>query len=73
MAVFDSKSNVDHFAKSVPFEQVVANGLQPVGQQLCRSRGHPRSGGYWPAQCRAETTVARIDQLRKDIDAIGRD
>ncbi len=54
MAVFDSKANVEHFADVGAVGKNCRQRLQPVGQQLCRGQGQPRSGGHCPAQCRAE-------------------
>ncbi len=70
MQVFDSKANVDHFARCVDFETIARERLQLVGQQLRRSRGYSRAGRHRQAQLRMKTTVARIDQLRAEINAI---
>ncbi len=69
MEIFDSKENVDHVAASVPYETIVARTIT-FGQLLCRSQRHPRDGQHCRAECGLRTTVAKIDQLRADIDAI---
>jgi type I restriction enzyme M protein len=49
MAVFDNKANVDHFAKSVPLEQVAANDYNLSVSSYIEAKVR-----YCPAQCRAE-------------------
>jgi len=70
MAVFDSKENVDHFAKSVPFEQVAANDYNLSVSSYVEARDNREVVDIAKLNVELKTTVARIDQLRKDIDAI---
>lgn len=70
MAVFDSKENVDHFAKSVPLEQVAANGYNLSVSSYVEAKDNREVVDIAQLNAELKTTVARIDQLRKDIDAI---
>lgn len=70
MAVFDSKANVDHFAKSVPFEQVAANDYNLSVSSYVEAKDNREVVDIAKLNAELKTTVARIDQLRKDIDAI---
>ncbi len=70
MTVFDSKANVDHFAQSVPFEQIAANDYNLSVSSYVEARDTREQVDIAQLNAELKTTVARIDQLRKDIDAI---
>lgn len=70
MAVFDSKENVDHFAKSVPLEEVVAKEYNLSVNSYVEAKDNREVVDIAQLNAELKTTVARIDQLRKDIDAI---
>lgn len=70
MAVFDSKADVDHFARSVPFEQVAGNDYNLSVSSYVEARETREVVDIAQLNAELKTTVARIDQLRKDIDAI---
>jgi predicted nuclease of restriction endonuclease-like (RecB) superfamily len=70
MAAFDSKANVDHFAQSVPFEKVAANDYNLSVSSYVEARDNREVVDIAQLNAELKTTVARIDQLRKDIDAI---
>ena len=70
MAVFDSKANVDHFAQSVPFEKVAANDYNLSVSSYVQAKDNREVVDIAQLNAELKTTVARIDQLRKDIDAI---
>lgn len=70
MAVFDSKENVDHFAQSVPFEKVAANDYNLSVSSYVEAEDKREIVDIIQLNAELKTTVARIDQLRKDIDAI---
>jgi len=70
MAVFDSKATVDHFARSVPFEQVTANNYNLSVSSYVEAKDNREVVDIAQLNAELKTTVARIDQLRKDIDAI---
>ena len=70
MDVFDSKENVDHFARSVPFEEVVANDYNLSVSSYVQAKDTREVVDIAQLNAEIKTTVAKIDQLRKDIDAI---
>ncbi|MFM5548699.1 type I restriction-modification system subunit M [Aeromonas veronii] len=70
MEVFDSKANVDHFAKSVPFEQIAANDYNLSVSSYVEAKDNREVVDIAQLNAELKTTVSRIDQLRKDIDAI---
>lgn len=70
MAVFDSKENVDHFAKSVPLEEVVAKEYNLSVSSYVEAKDNREVVDIAQLNAELKSTVARIDQLRKDIDAI---
>ncbi|MBS4713208.1 type I restriction-modification system subunit M [Aeromonas caviae] len=70
MAVFDSKANVDHFAKSVPFELVAANDYNLSVSSYVEAKDNREVVDIAKLNAELKTTVSRIDQLRKNIDAI---
>ena len=70
MAVFDSKANVDHFAKSVPLEEVVAKEYNLSVSSYVVAKDNREVVDIAQLNAKLETTVEKIDQLRKDIDAI---
>ena len=70
MAVFDSKANVDHFAQSVPFEKVAANDYNLSVSSYVEVKDNREVVNIARLNAELKTTVAKIDQLRKDIDAI---
>lgn len=70
MAVFDSKANVDHFAKSVPFEQVAANNYNLSVSSYVEAKDTRDVVNITQLNAELKTTVVRIDQLRQEIDAI---
>ena len=70
MTVFDSKANVDHFAQSVPFEKVAANDYNLSVSSYIDAKDTRDLVNIAQLNAELKTTVARIDQLRRDIDAI---
>ena len=70
MRVFDSKENLDHFARSVPLEKVAANDYNLSVSSYVEARDTREVVDIALLSTALKTTVARIDQLRKDIDAI---
>ena len=70
MAVFDSKENVDHFAKTVPLEDVVAKEYNLSVSSYVEAKDNREVVNITKLNADLKTTVAKIDQLRKDIDAI---
>lgn len=70
MAVFDSKDNVEHFAQSVPFEKVSGNDYNLSVSGYVEAKDNREAVDIAQLNAELKTTVARIDQLRKEIDAI---
>ncbi len=70
MAVFDSKANVEHFAQSVPFEKIAANDYKLSVSSYIDAKDNREVVEIAQLNAELKTTVARIDQLRRDIDAI---
>ncbi len=70
MQAFDSKENVDHLARSVPFEQVAANEYNLSVSSYVEAKDNREVVDISQLNAELKTTVAKIDQLRKDIDAI---
>ena len=70
MAVFASKENVDHFALSVPFEKVAANDYNLSVSSYVEAEDKREVVDISKLNAELKITVAKIDQLRKDIDAI---
>ena len=70
VAVFDSKTNVEHFAKSVPLEQVAANDYNLSVSSYVETRDTREVVNITKLNAELKTTVAKIDQLRKNIDSI---
>lgn len=70
MAVFDSKANVEHFAKSVPLEQVAANDYNLSVSSYIEAKDTREVVDVAQLNAELKTTVARIDKLRAEIDAI---
>jgi type I restriction enzyme M protein len=68
--VFDSKENVEHFALSVPFEQVAANDYNLSVSSYVEAKDNREVVDIAQLNAKLQTTVARIDHLRRDIDAI---
>ncbi|HRN99326.1 MAG TPA: N-6 DNA methylase, partial [Flavobacterium sp.] len=69
MAVFDSKENVDHFARLVPLEDVAANNYNLSVSSYVEAKDNREVVNIVKLNAELKTTVARIDQLRKEIDA----
>ena len=70
MAAFDSKANVDHFAKSVPLEQVAANDYNLSVSSYVEAEDTREVVDIAQLNAELKTAVAKITQLRAEIDAI---
>ena len=70
MAAFDSKGDVDHFARSVPLERIAGNDYNLSVSSYVEARDTREVVDITALNAELETTVARIDQLRREIDAI---
>ena len=70
MQVFDSKVNVDHFALSVSSERMAANDYNLSISSYIEAKDNREVVDILQLNAKLKTTVAKIDLLRKDIDAI---
>jgi type I restriction enzyme M protein len=70
MQAFDSKTNIDHFARSVDFDTIAANDYNLSGSSYVEAEDTRERVNITKLNAELKTTVARIDQLRTEIDAI---
>lgn len=70
MGVFDSKESVDHLAQSVPYDEVAANDYNLSVSSYVEAKDTREQIDITKLNAELETTVAKISQLRSDIDAI---
>jgi type I restriction enzyme M protein len=70
MTVFDNKANLEHFALSVPFEKVAANDYNLSVSSYIEAKDDREVVDIAQLNANLKVTVAKIDQLRKDIDLI---
>lgn len=70
MEVFDSKADVDHFAKSIDSAAIAKNDYNLSVSSYVESKDTREVINITELNAELKITVARIDQLRKDIDAI---
>jgi type I restriction enzyme M protein len=70
MAVFDSKANVDHFAQSVPFENVAANDYNLSASSYVETKDTSEKVDIVLLNADLKMKATKIDQLRNDIDLI---
>ena len=70
MQAFDSKANVEHFARSVPFEAIAANDYNLSVSSYVEAKDTREVVDITQLNAELKITVARIDKLRTEIDAI---
>jgi type I restriction enzyme M protein len=70
MAVFDDKANVDHFAKSVDYDAIVKNEYNLSVSSYVEAKDTRKVIDITELNADLKITVAKIDQLRAEIDAI---
>ncbi|WP_257248847.1 type I restriction-modification system subunit M [Burkholderia cepacia] len=70
MRAFDSKANVDHLAKSVPLEIIAANDYNLSVSSYVEAKDNRDVVDIEQLNAELKSTVARIDELRTEIDAI---
>ncbi|WP_438283774.1 type I restriction-modification system subunit M [Pseudomonas alabamensis] len=70
MQVFDSKENVDHFARSVPLEKLAANDYNLSVSSYVEARDNREAVDIAQLHTELKNTVVRITHLRSEIDAI---
>jgi type I restriction enzyme M protein len=70
MEVFASKENVPHFARSVAFEEIAANDYNLSVSSYVEAKDTREKIDINQLNVKLKTTVAKIDRLRAEIDAI---
>lgn len=70
MQVFDSKANVAHLAQSVSVEKIAANDYNLSVSSYVEAEDTREVVDIAQLNAELKITAARIDQLRRDIDAI---
>ncbi len=70
MQIFDCKAEVDHFAKSVSFEDIKANDYNLSVSSYVEVKDNREVVDITTLNTELKITVAKIDQLRAKIDAI---
>ncbi|MEL4205000.1 type I restriction-modification system subunit M, partial [Plesiomonas shigelloides] len=70
MQVFESKANVEHFAKSVPLSDIEKNDYNLSVSSYVEAKDTREVVDITKLNAELKTTVSKIEQLRKDIDAI---
>ena len=70
MKVFASKENVDHFAKSVDYDDIVKAEYNLSVSSYVEAKDNREVVDIAELNAELKTTVTKIDQLRSDIDAI---
>jgi type I restriction enzyme M protein len=70
MQVFDSKANIEHFAQSVPHATIAANDYNLSVSSYVQAVDKREVVDITALNAQLTTTVSKIDQLRKEIDAI---
>jgi len=70
MEVFDSKDKVDYLAKSIPFEEIVANNYNLSVSCYVEVEDNREVVNIMELNAELKNTVTKIEQLRKKIDTI---
>jgi type I restriction enzyme M protein len=70
MEVFDSKADVDHFAKSIDSDAIAKNDYNLSVSSYVEAKDTREVVDIAKLNAEIKTTVAKIDKLRSDIDAI---
>lgn len=70
MQAFDSKTDADHFAKSVPFEKVVVNDYNLSVSSYVEAKDTREVVDIAQLNAELKVTVGKIDKLRAEIGAI---
>lgn len=70
MTAFDDKTVLEHFAKSVQYEVIAANDYNLSVSAYVQAKDTRVVINITELNAELKTTVAKIDQLRADIDAI---
>lgn len=68
--VFDSKVDIDYLAKSVEYKTIVGNDYNLSVSSYVEAKDTREVIDITALNAELKTTISKIDQLRKDIDAI---
>jgi len=70
LGMFDGKENIDHLAKSVPYEEIVEKDYNLSVSTYVEARSSREVINITELNEEIRTTVSKINQLRSDIDKI---
>jgi type I restriction enzyme M protein len=70
MQTFDSKTDVEHFSRSVPFEEIVEKEYNLSVSTFIEAKDNREVVDITQLNAELKITVAKIDKLRAEIDAI---
>ena len=70
MKVFDSKEDVEYFARSVPYEEIVKNKFNLSVSSYVKAKDTREKIDILELNAEIKTIVSRVDELRTEIDAI---
>ena len=70
MGAFDRKENLAHFARSGPFEEIAANDYNLSVSSYVEAEDTREITDITALNAELKTTVAKVDRLRAEIDAI---
>ncbi|WP_198246312.1 type I restriction-modification system subunit M [methane-oxidizing endosymbiont of Gigantopelta aegis] len=70
MGIFDSKEKIDHIAETVPFEKIRENDYNLSVSAYVEPKDTREVIDITQLNAELKTTVAKIDRLRAEIDAI---
>ena len=70
MQAFDSKENVEYFARSVPYEEIVSKDYALSVSSYVEAKDNREVTDITQLNTELKTTVSKINQLRTDIDTI---
>ena len=70
IAVFSSKENIEHFARSAPYEEIVAKDYNLSVSSYVEVKDNREVVDIAKLNAQIKTSVETIDKLRIDIDAI---
>jgi type I restriction enzyme M protein len=70
LKIFDGKEDVDHVAASVPYQTIVERGYNLSVSSYVEPKDTREVVNIDALNAEIRTTVAKIDRLRTDIDAI---
>ena len=70
MRVFDSKENVEYFARSVQYEEIVAKDYNLSVSSYVEAKDNREATDITKLNSELKITVEKINRLRSDIDTI---